>query len=217
MLESSALEITDSFTLNAAREYLGPDRIPPGEAHLLAEFDGSAAGVGTELREVTRLLRANGAISIKPGTTDPEIEAFWQMRREFSYSLRHTGLTKLNEDVVVPRSRLVDLVEFAASLQIRSGFPVACFGHAGDGNIHVNIMVPDMKDPDQRARADAALDDLFRHVLSLGGVISGEHGIGIAKKRWFPDAVNDAGRALHQAVKNALDPSRLLNPGKFLG
>jgi glycolate oxidase subunit GlcD len=213
----SALEITDSFTLNAAREYLGPDRIPPGEAHLLAEFDGSAAGVGTELREVTRLLRANGAISIKPGTTDPEIEAFWQMRREFSYSLRHTGLTKLNEDVVVPRSRLVDLVEFAASLQIRSGFPVACFGHAGDGNIHVNIMVPDMKDPDQRARADAALDDLFRHVLSLGGVISGEHGIGIAKKRWFPDAVNDAGRALHQAVKNALDPSRLLNPGKVLG
>jgi len=213
----SALEITDSFTLNAAREYLGPDRIPPGEAHLLAEFDGSAAGVGTELREVTRLLRANGAISIKPGTTDQEIEAFWQMRREFSYSLRHTGLTKLNEDVVVPRSRLVDLVEFAAGLQIRSGFPVACFGHAGDGNIHVNIMVPDMKDPDQRARADAALDDLFRHVLSLGGVISGEHGIGIAKKRWFPDAVNDAGRALHQAVKNALDPSRLLNPGKFLG
>jgi glycolate oxidase len=213
----SALEITDSFTLNAAREYLGPDRIPPGEAHLLAEFDGSAAGVGTELREVTRLLRANGAISIKPGTTDQEIEAFWQMRREFSYSLRHTGLTKLNEDVVVPRSRLVDLVEFAAGLQIRSGFPVACFGHAGDGNIHVNIMVPDMKDPDQRARADAALDDLFHHVLSLGGVISGEHGIGIAKKRWFPDAVNDAGRALHQAVKNALDPSRLLNPGKFLG
>ncbi len=213
----SALEITDSFTLNAAREYLGPDRIPPGEAHLLAEFDGSAAGVGTELREVTRLLRANGAISIKPGTTDQEIEAFWQMRREFSYSLRHTGLTKLNEDVVVPRSRLVDLVEFAAGLQIRSGFPVACFGHAGDGNIHVNIMVPDMKDPDQRARADDALDDLFRHVLSLGGVISGEHGIGIAKKRWFPDAVNDAGRALHQAVKNALDPSRLLNPGKFLG
>jgi glycolate oxidase len=213
----SALEITDSFTLNAAREYLGPDRIPPGEAHLLAEFDGSAGGVGTELREVTRLLRANGAISIKPGTTDQEIEAFWQMRREFSYSLRHTGLTKLNEDVVVPRSRLVDLVEFAAGLQIRSGFPVACFGHAGDGNIHVNIMVPDMNDPDQRARADAALDDLFRHVLSLGGVISGEHGIGIAKKRWFPDAVNDAGRALHQAVKNALDPSRLLNPGKFLG
>jgi glycolate oxidase subunit GlcD len=213
----SALEITDSFTLNAAREYLGPDRIPPGEAHLLAEFDGPTEGVTAELRRVTALLRGHGAVSLKPATTEPEIEAFWQMRREFSYSLRHTGLTKLNEDIVVPRSRLVDLVDFASSLQSRCGFPIACFGHAGDGNIHVNIMVPDMNDTAQREKADAALDDLFHHVLSLGGVISGEHGIGIAKKRWFPSAISPASQQLHHTLKNALDPLSLLNPGKFLG
>lgn len=212
----SALEITDSFTLQAARDYLGQDKLPPGDAHLLVEIDGPAAAVGAELRSLTTLLRSSGAVSLKPATTDQEIENFWQLRREFSYSLRSTGLTKLNEDVVVPRSKLVDLVSFASTLQEKSGFPVACFGHAGDGNIHVNIMVPDMNDPAQRERADAALDDLFRHVLSLGGVISGEHGIGLAKKRWFPAAVDEAGRALHMALKTALDPAGLLNPGKFL-
>ena len=212
----SALEITDSFTLAAARAYLGVDRLPPGEAHLLVEIDGTAAGVGAELKELTRLLRQHGAISLKPATTEQEIEAFWQLRREFSYSLRHTGLTKLNEDVVVPRSRLVELVDFAAGLQERSGFPVACFGHAGDGNIHVNIMVPNMEDEAQRERAEAALDELFRQVLAMGGVISGEHGIGVAKKRWFPAAVDEAGRALHRALKAAVDPRGLLNPGKFL-
>ncbi|HAL71616.1 MAG TPA: FAD/FMN-containing dehydrogenase, partial [Verrucomicrobiales bacterium] len=134
----------------------------------------------------------------------------------FSYSLRNTGLIKLNEDIVVPRSRLVDLVEFAEALQAECGFPIASFGHAGDGNIHVNIMVQSMDDPEQRERAEAALDQLFRKVIAWNGAITGEHGVGIAKGRWFPEALSAEARDVHSRLKKALDPNGILNPGKFV-
>ena len=142
-------------------------------------------------------------------------EEVWQIRREFSYALRDTGLTKLNEDVVVPRSRLEDLFRFAARLQRKHGLQVACFGHAGDGNIHTNIMV-DFNQPGAKERSQAALDELFQQVLAWGGAITGEHGIGIAKKPWWPLAVSPGVLALHRTVKAALDPAGILNPGKFL-
>ncbi len=138
------------------------------------------------------------------------------MRRDFSSSLRATGIAKLNEDVVVPRSRLVELIEFAEALQARHGFPVACFGHAGDGNIHVNIMAANYEDPAVQKKVEGALDELFQQVLEWGGVITGEHGIGLAKKRWWPEATSDVAREAHRAIKDALDPAGILNPGKFL-
>lgn len=212
----SAIEITDKFTLQAARNYLGEERTPHGDAHLFVETDGHAEAVGAETKKLTALLRTAGAIGIKTATTEQEVENLWSLRREFSYSLRATGLVKLNEDVVVPRGKLVELVQFAESLQADTGFPIACFGHAGDGNIHVNIMVPDMDDPAQREKAENALDRLFHQVLKLGGVISGEHGIGLAKKRWFHEAVGPVATQAHLSLKKAFDPANLLNPGKFL-
>jgi glycolate oxidase len=137
------------------------------------------------------------------------------VRREFSYALRDTGLTKLNEDIVVPRGRLQELFRFAERLQKKHSFPVACFGHAGDGNIHVNIMV-DSSQPGTQARQEAALDELFGFVLEIGGAITGEHGIGLAKKRWWPMAASTEVRSLHHTIKHALDPRNLLNPGKFV-
>ncbi|HEX8678603.1 MAG TPA: FAD-linked oxidase C-terminal domain-containing protein, partial [Chthoniobacterales bacterium] len=132
-------------------------------------------------------------------------------------SLRATGLTKLNQDIVVPRSRLVDLVEFAESLQRKHGFPVAAFGHAGDGNIHVNIMAEGYnRDAAVREKVERALDELFAQVLEWGGVITGEHGIGLAKKRWWPEATSDVSRELHRRLKATLDPNGILNPGKFV-
>ena len=124
--------------------------------------------------------------------------------------------TKLNEDIVVPRSKLVDLVEFARSLQDSTGIAIACFGHAGDGNIHTNLMVENYADPDIRANADKALDQLFSWILRNEGVITGEHGVGLAKKRWFDEAVGKASVRTHAAMKAALDPEGILNPGKFI-
>jgi len=124
-------------------------------------------------------------------------------------------LVKLNEDIAIPRSRLENLFTFAAQLQKKHGLPVACFGHAGDGNIHVNVMV-DLALPNAKTRCDAALDDLFRQVLAWNGVITGEHGIGLAKMKWWSAATTPEVRALHQRIKHALDPRGILNPGKFV-
>jgi len=212
----SALEITDTFTLEAARKRLGEETFPPGDAHLIVEIDGRPAAVVSELEELHQLLQSLGASFIERAPDEASCERIWQLRREFSYALRDTGLTKLNEDIVVPRSKLVELVEFAKSLQADTGIPVACFGHAGDGNIHTNLMVGDYADPEIRERAERALDLLFNWVLENNGAITGEHGVGLAKKRWFRQALGEVSFDVHQALKQALDPKKILNPGKFL-
>ena len=212
----SALEITDGFTLRAARNYLGPSALPDGEAHLIVEIDGRRAAVDAELRELHGLLARLHALSVEQYIDEAACETIWQLRRDFSYSLKATGLTKLNEDIVVPRSKLVELVEFAQLLEKETGIAVACFGHAGDGNIHTNLMVENYDDPAVKERGRAALDILFTWLLANGGVISGEHGIGLAKKPWIKQALGDTSYATHQALKHALDPKNTLNPGKFL-
>jgi glycolate oxidase len=212
----ASLEIADSFTLEAARRDLGTALVPAGSAHLLVDLDGQEESVRSEAAAVRQLLERKEPNALEMATGEIECEKLWALRREFSNALRATGLTKLNEDVVVPRSHIVDLVEFAVRLQAKHGFPIACFGHAGDGNIHVNIMADDYDNPEVRSRVDVALDELFAQVLAWGGVITGEHGIGLAKKRWWSQATSDVARQLHQEFKQVLDPNGILNPGKFL-
>lgn len=212
----SALEITDAFTLEAARKRLGAEIFPPGNAHLIVEIDGRPVAVTSELEELYQLLSKIGATFIERAPDETSCERIWKLRREFSYSLRDTGLTKLNEDIVVPRSKLVELVTFARQLEQQTTIPIACFGHAGDGNIHTNLMVKDYDDLETRERADKALDLLFTWVLEHGGAITGEHGVGLAKKRWIRQALGEVSFATHKKLKNALDPQGILNPGKFL-
>ncbi len=212
----SALEVADAFTLAAARKRTGSARLEGCGAHLIVELDGQERSVRGELKELVRVLKPIAPLFIDRGFGAEGCEQLWQLRRQFSYALRDTGLTKLNEDVVVPRGRLEELFRLAAGLQTKHGIQVACFGHAGDGNIHVNLMVDD-KDAGQKARSEAALDELFKGVIGLGGAITGEHGIGLAKKRWWSEAVSPEADALHKTVKRALDPRGILNPGKFLG
>ncbi len=211
----AALEIADAFTLQSAREYFGAAIVPEGEGHLLIDLDGQEASVRGEALALADLVRGLGALYVAEAFGEEECESLWALRRRFSQSLKATGLTKLNEDIVVPRGKLVDLAEFAASLRAKYGFPVACFGHAGDGNIHTNIMAADYDKPEVREKVDRALDELFAQVLAWGGAITGEHGIGIAKGRWWPDAASSVSREVHAAIKTALDPLGILNPGKF--
>jgi glycolate oxidase len=210
-----ALELADAFTLAAAYKRTRSRRLIGCNAHIIVELDGQRNSVRDEIRALEKVVRGAKPLFVDRALGGAACERIWQLRREFSYSLRDTGLTKLNEDIVVPRGRLEDLFRFTAALQKKHRLPVACFGHAGDGNIHVNVMV-DRCDADAGRRSENALDDLFRQILALGGVISGEHGIGIAKQKWWPLAADEKVRALHRTIKRALDPRGILNPGKFV-
>ncbi|MAB77608.1 MAG: FAD/FMN-containing dehydrogenase [Verrucomicrobiales bacterium] len=215
--QPSGLEITDGFTLSAARDRLGSEVLPAGDAHLIVELDGRQDSVLNDLAHLRELIESLGANSVEEARDKESCEAIWNLRREFSYSLRDTGLIKLNEDVVVPRSKLVELVQFARKLELETGIPVACFGHAGDGNIHTNLMVKDYDiDDAAREKADAALDILFKWIIENDGQITGEHGVGLAKKRWFKDAVSPISQNVHRQLKATLDPKGILNPGKFI-
>ncbi len=210
-----ALEVADAFTLAAAYKRTKSERLRGCRAHLIVELDGQKKSVAGEIREVESIVRKQKPLFVERGLGAQQCEAVWKIRREFSYSLRDTGLTKLNEDIVVPRGRLEDLFRFAAQLQREHGLPIACFGHAGDGNIHTNVMV-DYTQPGAKRHAEAALDELFKQVVAWGGAITGEHGIGLAKKPWWTLAASRELRELHRRVKDALDPKGILNPGKFI-
>lgn len=213
----SAMEIADPFTLKSAREYLGKEIAPGAKSLVLVELDGQASSVKSETVTLAKLLNGMNAVSVRTAQGEEECEKLWGLRRAYSASLKATGLTKLNEDVVVPRGKLVELAEFGERLAKKYGYPVACFGHAGDGNIHVNIMAARYhEDTKVKQSVDEALDELFAWVIAVGGAITGEHGIGLAKKKWWPLAANQVNRDIHSALKKALDPKGILNPGKFV-
>jgi glycolate oxidase subunit GlcD len=211
----SALELADEFTLAACARETGGKRLLGCRAMLIVELDGQKSSVTGELEALEKIVGRWQPLFVQLGLGNAQCEEIWKLRRQFSSSLKATGLKKLNEDIVVPRGRLEDLFRFTARLQKKINLPIACFGHAGDGNIHVNIML-DMNDSAAVKRGDAALDELFRWVLANNGAITGEHGIGLAKKRWWPLAVSKKVRELHRALKKTLDPKGILNPGKFV-
>ncbi len=207
-----ALEVADPLTLAAARAY--SPHTPPGNAFLLVELDGQRNTVKSEAALVHRILQKSGALKLFLADTPAAADKLWAMRRDFSYALKATGLVKLNQDIVVPRGRLLDVFRLAKRLQTTHGVRVSAFGHAGDGNIHVNVMLrPDQVNGTAGRRAQ---DELFRSVLAMNGTITGEHGTGLARKPWWKQAAPPALRNLHRTIKSALDPRNILNPGKFL-
>src|SRR6185436_10215454 len=176
------------------------------DALLIVECDGTKASVDEEIARVLAACQDSGSLQIMRADSDADREQVWSVRRQLSLALRATGLLKINHDVVVPRGRVPDLFDVIADLKRRHTLRIASFGHAGDGNIHVNLMV-NKDDAQERARASAAERELFERVVALEGSISGEHGIGFAKARYLPIELSAEEIALMKRVKAAFDPN----------
>ena len=211
----AAIELIDADSLQAVHEYLGQKVVPrEANAALIIEVDGSAPAVEDEIARVAEGCAEADAVGIVRADTASEREQIWSLRRQLSLALRATGLLKINHDVVVPRGRVPDLFAAVAALKRDHRLRIACFGHAGDGNIHVNIMVK-RDDAAELERARVAERQLFEHVVALEGSISGEHGIGFAKAKYLGIELAEAEVALMKRIKRAFDPNGILNPGKI--
>jgi glycolate dehydrogenase FAD-linked subunit len=211
----AALELVDADSLMAIRDHLQQEVVPPGTgAVLIVESDGMQAAVDEEIDRVADACREAGAMRVSLAANDEDRDRLWNVRRLLSGALKATGLLKINHDVVVPRGRVPELFAAIASLRQAHQLRIAAFGHAGDGNIHVNLMV-DRRDTQQRARAREAERALFERVVALEGSISGEHGIGFAKAQYIGIELSPDEIALMKRVKTAFDPNGILNPGKI--
>src|SRR5258705_1973312 len=211
----AALELIDGDSLAAIREHLGADLVPPGTgAALIVEVDGTARGTEEDLDRVVEACRGTGAKDITRAKSEAERDTIWSVRRQTSVALKATGLVKINHDVVVPRGRVPELFDVIAEMKRTYNLRVASFGHAGDGNIHVNLLLKP-GDADEAARAKQAERFLFTRVVALEGSISGEHGIGFAKAPSLPLQLSAEEMARVNRVKAAFDPNGILNPGKI--
>jgi glycolate oxidase len=211
----AAIELIDEDSLKAVESHVGQSVAPAGaRALLIVECDGTQSAVDEELDLVVAACRDTGGLQITRAANDVEREALWHVRRQLSLALRATGLLKINHDVVVPRGRVPELFDVIADLKRRYSLRIASFGHAGDGNIHVNLMV-NRDDTADRARAAQAEKELFERVVALEGSISGEHGIGFAKAKYLPIELSPDEIALMKRLKDAFDPNGILNPGKI--
>ena len=210
----SALEFLDGKALALARRH-GGDAVPDAGALLLIEVDGMAASLDGQTEAIRKAVAIDGLIQFAAAADAREREQLWAARKALSPALRTVAPKKINEDVVVPIPRLPELTCFLDTLERDSGIAIVCFGHAGNGNLHVNLMF-DPADMHQAAAAPIALRRLFEHVVALGGTLSGEHGIGIDKRDFLPMAVDPVTLDLMRAIKRSFDPDNILNPGKLL-
>ncbi|KRG69683.1 FAD-binding oxidoreductase [Pseudoxanthomonas dokdonensis] len=210
----SMLEFMDRACIRLAREVGGADIADAG-ALLMVEVDGDQATLAHSLQAVSQAVRGDGLLSLETAPDEASREQLWAARRQLSPALRTIANGKINEDVVVPVSRIPALVAGVEALAAEFDLPIVAFGHAGNGNLHVNILF-DPEDAAQTARAQAALPRLFALTLSLHGTLSGEHGIGVAKREFMADAFSAATLDSMRAIKQALDPDGILNPGKVL-
>ncbi len=215
-LVPAILEFLDRESVACAEGATGRTVFPgqAGRPVLLIELDGHSAVVADDRKRILDVLNAAQPLAVREAKDEKETEALWEVRRKCSGAMFELGDSKLNEDVVVPLRSQQKLLAFIRRLSRENDVPIATFGHAADGNFHVNIMYH-RDDPKEADRATKTLHALMKKVLELGGTISGEHGIGLAKTPFFAMEHGTAEIAAMMAIKHALDPNNILNPGKL--
>ena len=207
-----ALEFMDATAIAMVREFSDLGLPEDAGALLMIEVDGTAAGIDASTSRVATAAQGNGCIGVETARNRADVERLWRTRKALSPALRNVAPKKINEDVVVPVSRIPDLIDGLERLSAQHGIRIVNFGHAGNGNIHVNLLI-DPDDPQQMAAAEPCLDAVFDLVLSLDGSLSGEHGIGWVKRDFIDRELDPAALALMAGIKRAFDPDNILNPG----
>ena len=208
------LEFMDRLSLECVRDEMARPFPPTAKAMLLIEVDGDTRQVKNEAERVEQVCREAGVLRFEEATEEEEVERLWDARRNVSEALFKLRPHKISEDIVVPRNRLADFIGFLEALGQSSGLPLPAFGHAGDGNIHVNLM-HDQANPDEADKVEGIIKEVFEKVLELGGTLSGEHGIGLTKSPYLSMEIPKPAFDLMVRLKKAFDPKGILNPGKI--
>jgi glycolate oxidase len=210
----TTLEFMDHATLQCVEKRFNLGIPPEGRAVLLIEVDGDRDLIEKQADRIHELIKPLGLVQFRAAKDNAESEALWKVRRLVSPSLRDINPTKYNEDIVVPRSKVPDVIRVIEKIQQKYDIPIVNFGHAGDGNIHVNIMI-DKEIPGMEEKAHEAIREVFQAALDLNGTMSGEHGVGLSKAPYIELELSPDQIAAMKAIKKALDPNNILNPGKM--
>ena len=208
------LEFLDRMTIGCVEDYAKIGLPRDCEALLLMETDGHPAAVAEEAEQMLALARARGARDVRVARDDAEALQLASARRSAFSALARVRPTTILEDVTVPRDKLAEMVAFVAEVAKKHNLLVGTFGHMGDGNLHPTFLT-DERNTEEMARVHEALEDIVTKTLALGGTITGEHGVGLAKKAWLRRQVGENSHDLMREIKRAWDPQNLLNPGKI--
>lgn len=210
----ATLEFIDRPSIDCVRSQVEINIPKDTGAILLIEVDGDKKLVEDDAERIKDICTENRVMDFKLASDEREVELIWEARRKISPSLLELKPGKISEDIVVPRSRIPDLINFLQDLSKKHNLPIPAYGHAGDGNIHVNILL-DRENPGEVSRGEKTIKELFKKVIDLGGTITGEHGIGITKAPYMEMEFSKPAIELMIRLKAAFDPNNILNPGKI--
>ncbi len=211
----ATLELMDQTAIACIEEAMHLGLPTDVEAMLLIETDGSdQQTVKHEIEACFKICQESGARSVRIAQTEAERSSLWKARRSISPSLARKAPNKLGEDITVPRSAIPEVIQRLRAISAKYGLPIVIFGHAGDGNLHPNILF-DKRQPEQWAKVEQMVGEIFDASLALGGTLSGEHGVGVLKRPYLEKALGPISIEIQRQIKHALDPMNILNPGKI--